>query len=234
MTCNQIVQPDLRRGFAIFTSRPLSLITALILAIVLCIISFLLLTFPVIAGYYYAVRHSKREEYFIDLNNIFRTAFFIFTGIKRFFIQSYILGIIGILLAIILLVIPLLPLQVAGEQGKFLSIVLQILWLPAFFLYGGVVLYDYPHLISTNNAIGSLRYALSEGKASFFKTLFVGFLILFPIPGVIFHLLMGLTYPFLVAWAVSVTDNNNEFPLKIRAKKEVTLKKCFFTFARWQ
>jgi hypothetical protein len=223
MEGQHLPQPNLRKGLEIFATRPLSLVASLILAVVISVVTFLLLTFPVIAGYYYAVRQSMREEYFIDLNNVFRTNSLVFSGIKRYFVQSYILGITGLIPAVGLLLVPLVPFEIGGEQWKWLSLILQILFLPAFFLAGAVVLYGYPCLIATNNAIGSLRYAISAGKAKLLKVLAVGFILLFPITGFIFHLLMILTYPLIVSWAVVVTADTSESLIEVKGKGEGVL-----------
>lgn len=92
ITSPHLPEPNLRQGLLIFSSRPFSLVAALILVIVIALVTFMILAFPVGAAYFYAVRQSKREEYFIDLNNILRTCGMVFRGIKRYFLQSYILG----------------------------------------------------------------------------------------------------------------------------------------------
>jgi hypothetical protein len=205
------------------------LVAALILAVILCVVSFTLLLFPAIAGYYYAVWQSKREEYFIDLNNIFRTTFLVFSGIRRFFVQSYLFGIIGLLPAALLFLAPILPWIVTGEETyTWIHLILQILWLPSFFLAGAVVLYGYPCLINTNSAIGSFRHALSIGKARPFKTLVLGFLLLFPIPGFVFHLLVVITYPLLVSWALSGTFDHSERLIRITEKEKPVLPEWLF------
>jgi hypothetical protein len=222
MSTAPLAEPRFRKGLEIFESRPLSLVAALIVAVVVCVVSFLLLFFPVIAAYFYAVRQSRREEYFIDLENVLRTSALIFAGIKRYFIQSYVLGILGLLPALALLLAPILPLELAGEEGQTMSLVLQILFLPAFFLMGSLVLYGYPYLIATNSAVGSIRYAVSKGKSKFFKVIALGFVLLIPIPGAIIHLLMGLTYPLLASWAVSDTADDTERLLPFEKKERTS------------
>ena len=69
----QLANPSLAKGWQIFGSRVVSLVGTLIVGVVVSVVSFMLLLFPVIAAYYYAVRESGREEYFIDLNTIGRT-----------------------------------------------------------------------------------------------------------------------------------------------------------------
>ena len=51
------------------------------MAIVVCVISFFLLTSPVITGYYFAVHPSRREEYFLDLVNTSRPPPFLLAGV---------------------------------------------------------------------------------------------------------------------------------------------------------
>jgi len=203
-------EPNLRQGLHIFASRPFSLVAALILVIVIFLGTFMVLVFPAIAAYFYAVRQSRREEYFIDLNNIVRTCGLVFGGIKRYFLQSYLLGIVGLLLPVALLLAPLVPLKMMGSEGKTLSLVLQVLYIPAFFLAGAVVLYGYPDLIATNDAIRSLRRAIASGRAKLWKVLALGFVLLCPLPGFVVHLLMVLSYPFIAAWAVSATADPTE------------------------
>jgi hypothetical protein len=219
MSNNQLALPNLRKGCEIYVSRPFSLTLALIAAVVICVVSFLLLTFPVIAGYYYAVRESRREEYFIDLNNVLRTTFFVFKGIRKYFIRSYVFGLLGFLPTFVLYFVPLIPYYRSGEEGIYLGAILQILWLPAFFLAGAMVLYGYPCLVATNNAIGSIRYALSAGKSKRLKMIAVGFVLLFPIPGIVFHLLMIFSYPLIVSWAVAATADTTESLIEIKWKK---------------
>ena len=191
-------------------SRPLSLVTALILAVLICLASFMLLTFPVIAGYYYAVRQSKREEYFIDLYNIFRTAFLVLGGIRKYFVQSYILGLTCLLPAAALYVAPVLPMATAGERGIYASLSLMLLWLPSFFLAGVTVFNGYPRLIATNDGIGSVRYAVSAGRAKPLLALARGFMLLYPLPGWILHWLMVFSYPLLTVWAIGAAADTTE------------------------
>ena len=197
--------PNWRGGARIFVSRPGSLVASLILAVVIWLASFTLLTFPVMAGYYYAVKQSKEEEYFIDLYNIYRTAFFFLRGIKRYFVQSYILGFTGILPALALYAAPVISLNIFSysKEGIIVSLVLMPLWLLAFFLTGAIILYGFPRLITTNNGFNSTCYAILVGKAKSFQTTAVGFMLLSPVPAVIIHGLMVFSYPFFTAWAVT-------------------------------
>jgi hypothetical protein len=78
-------QPNWRRELDAFLSRPVSLVAALIFAVTVCVVSFMLLTFPAIASFYYAVRHSRREDYFIDLPNVSRTASLVLVGMWEVF-----------------------------------------------------------------------------------------------------------------------------------------------------
>ena len=230
MESQTLPPPSLQIGLQIFITRSLSLIAAFIMAVVLCVISFFLLTLPVITGYYYAVRHSRREEYFIDMVNISRTTALLFQGIRRYFFQSYVFGIIGLLPVAVLFIAPVLPAIISPEKGLTLSLILQILWIPTFFLAGAVIFYGYPHLIATNSGMASFRYALTMGKAKPLATIGRGLLLLYPIPAALFHFLMVFSYPILVAWAVASTDDES-FKIKkeVVAPGEVTLKKLLLT-----
>jgi hypothetical protein len=128
------------------------------------------------------------------------------------------MGILGLVPPLLLLLAPILPLERAGEDGLTLSLILQILWLPAFFLMGSVVLYGYPCLIAGSSAIGSLRCAFSAGKSKVLKVMLLGFVLLVPITGAVFHLLMVLTYPVLASWAVSATADTTEVLLPVERK----------------
>lgn len=210
MASESLERPNLRKGLEIFASRPLSLVAALILGVIVCVASFMLLTPPVIAGYYYAVRNSGREEFFIDLPNITRTTSLVVTGIGRYFIPSYIVGFCGLLPALVLFIAPVLPASILGDDWMYAGIPLMILWLPAFFLMGVTVFNAYPRLIATNDSIDSIRYAFSVGKANPLIPIARGFMLLYPIPGWIIHFLMVFTYPVITAWAVSATGDTTE------------------------
>ncbi|NIO20774.1 MAG: hypothetical protein GTN76_08565, partial [Candidatus Aenigmarchaeota archaeon] len=138
--------PNFRKGLEIFVSRPISLIAALILSIVICLITFMLFTPPVIAGYYYAVKKSRREQYFIDLNNITITLASLFRGMENYFVQSYVFGIPAFLSVLFLYTIPLIGIGFGGESGMYIGTLLLILWLPAFFLSGIFIFQGYPYL----------------------------------------------------------------------------------------
>jgi hypothetical protein len=225
---NSSFQPSLSRGWDIFASRPLSLIVALILVIVVSVISFMLLFFPAVAGYYYAVSQSRREEYFIDLNNVFRTSFLVFRGIGRYLLSSYVLGLVGLLPAMFLYVCPILPYVLQGDEGLVAGIFLQILWIPAFFLTGAVVFYGFPHLIESNSGIASFGNALSAGKARPLNTFGRGFLLLSPLPGALVHFFMVFSYPILVAWAVATTGDTEEIKREISVAGRASLGKLLF------
>ena len=229
LRAEQPAQPNLSKGLQIFATRSLSLVVAFIMAVVICVISFFLLSFPVIAGYYYAVRYSRRERHFIDMENIMRTTFLVLRGIRVYFIQSYVFGLLGLLPIAILYFSPLLPWTLAGKQGMYWSLLLQLLWIPAFFLTGIVVFHGYPHLIATNNGIGSLRYAFAIGRSKPLPAIGRGFLLLYPLPAAIFHFLMVLSYPILVGWSLGATDDAEERKPEVRAQGEVTLAKVLLT-----
>jgi len=118
--------------------------------------------------------------------------------------------------------------MIADERGIYASLILQILWLPAFFLAGAIVFYGYPYLIATNNGIGSLRYALSAGKTKLFGTFARGFLLLFPLPAAIFHFFMVFSYPLLTAWAVATTGDTAEKKQEIHFEKRVSFGSIVF------
>jgi hypothetical protein len=203
-----LTTPSLQRGWEIFSSRPLSLVFAFIVAVVICVVSLFLLTFPVIAGYGYAVRQSRREKYFIDINAMLRTTALLFRGIKIYFGQSYVFGFLGILPTAILFFITVLPILTSTNQkALILSLALEILWVPAFFLAGAFVFFGYPYLIATNQGKDAIRYALSVGKSEPLATTGKGFLLLFPLPGWIIHFLMIISYPILASWAIAATDD---------------------------
>ncbi len=215
----EITQPNWRTGLEIFITRPLSLVGVLIVAVILIVISWMLLLLPAIASYYFAVKYSRREEYLIDLNSIFRTTGLFLRGIPTYFVQSYILGLIGLLPAAILFFIPVVPLYVAEDHtwAYYVSLVLLVLWVPALFLAGVTVFNGYPRLIVTNDGMDAIRYAVSEGKTNPLLALARGLLILSPIPGGILHFMMVLSYPWLTAWAVATSDDIEEIE---KAKKE--------------
>ncbi|MGD9347429.1 MAG: hypothetical protein PVH84_16305 [Candidatus Aminicenantes bacterium] len=230
MVTEALAKPSLQKGWEIFTSRPLSLIFTLIFAVVICVISFFLLTFPVIAGYGYAIRQSRREEYFIDLNAILRTISHLFQGIKRYFGQSYVFGFLGILPTVILFFIPIIPIMISTNQEAFImSLVLEILWIPTFFLAGAFMFYGYPHLVATNRGKDSIRYAFSMGKSKPLATMGKGFLLIFPFPGWIIHFFMIFSYPILASWAIASTDDPVGTHEDTLVRGQVTFAKLFLT-----
>jgi hypothetical protein len=170
----------------------------------------MLLTFPVIAGYYYAVRNSRREEFFIDLPNITRTTFLVLSGVGRYFVPSYIVGFCGLFPALFLFIAPVLPASILGDNWMYVGIPMMLLWLPAFFLMGVTVFNAYPRLIAANDSIDSIRYAFSVGRANPLISIARGFMLLYPIPGWIIHFLMVFSYPIITAWAVSATGDTTE------------------------
>lgn len=183
--------------------RPVSLVVALLVAVVAAVVSFMLLLFPLIAGYYYAVRESGREEFFIDLPNVLRTLGLLWVGVRTYFLQSYVLGILGLLGPALLFVAPVLPLELYGKEAASLSLGLQVLYVPASFLFGGVLIFGYPELLVTGSAVQALRHGIVGAWHRPFFTTVMGFLILFPVTGFVFHLLMVFTYPLLVAYALT-------------------------------
>ncbi|MFC1895955.1 hypothetical protein ACFL0Q_04770 [Thermodesulfobacteriota bacterium] len=217
----QIQNPSLKTGLEIYISRAISMVSTLIIAIVIFIISFMLLIFPLITSFYFAVSQSKREEYLIDLNNVLRTISFFFKGIKHYFFHSYILGFLGLIPPIILILLPVFILEYGGKDYLMLCLTLQIMWLPAFFLFGSVLLYGYPFLLVSNSGFQSFRYAISKGKSHKLLVVAIGFIILFPIPGILFHLLMVFSYPILAACAVSRTADTDAILVKLPERERL-------------
>lgn len=228
MAVNSLPQPSLLRGWDIFSTRPLSLIAALIVAVTVSVISFFLLFFPAVAGYYYAVSQSRREEFFIDLNNVFRTALLVFRGMGRYFLQSYLLGLLGLLPAVILYLCPILPYMLQGDKGMVVGLFLQVLWIPSFFLAGAVIFYGYPYLIETNRGLISLRNSLSMGKAKPWGTFGRGFLLLSPIPGAVVHFFMVFSYPIIVSSAVAGAGDTEEINREIFVEGRVAPRNLLF------
>lgn len=225
MDHEEIAQPNWRTGLEIFITRPLSLVGVLIIAVVLSVMSWMLLLLPTIAAYCFAVKHSRKEEYFIDLNSILRTVGLFLSGIPRYFVQSYILGLTGLVPAVILFFVPIVPIMVAEDHAwaYYVSLLLLALWIPALFLAGATVFNGYPRLIVTNNGIDAIRYAVSEGKAKPLLALARGSLILSPIPGLIFHFLMVLSYPWLTAWAIATSADIEDIEEKKRGAEGISM-----------
>ncbi len=217
-----MAQPSLRRGWAVFTSRPLSLIACLIVAVVVSVVSFLLLALPAIAGYYYAVRQSRGEECFIDLAAVLATLHQFFVGMRRHFWKAWGLGFVGLLVPLGLLILPVLLEEFAGVRSPYLLLALMIPWLPALFLTGAVVLFAYPHLVTCSEG-SALRYALSTARTRPLLTLAVGILLLFPVPGIVFHLLMVFSYPLLVASSLGIVEDEDRQQRGIPLRGQVTL-----------
>jgi hypothetical protein len=189
-----------------------------------------MLALPVIAGYYYAVRNSRREEYFIDLNNIFATLGHVFVGIRRYFWKSYWLGFVGLLVPVALLILPAVLWQVTGKPLLYPGLALAILWLPAFFLAGAIVLYGYPYLMARPDG-SAVRYALSGARKRPFLTAGIGVLLLFPIPAFVFHLLMVFSYPILVASSLGIAGDMGTPEAIGLGAQEVTLGQLGVAFA---
>jgi hypothetical protein len=201
-----LTRPDWRTGLGIFGSRALSLVAALILAICISLGSFMLLALPAIAGYYYAVRHSKAERYFIDFPTIVRTAGLVVAGMAKCFGGSYVVGLTLLVPAWALLLAPVLTWSLLSDESMYAGLPLMVLWLPSFFLMGVALFNAYPYLVATNDSIGAVRYAVTTARREPGAAFVRGCIILFPVPGLIIHFLMALSYPIIAAWAVSETD----------------------------
>ncbi len=206
MTLAHFKRPDLKTGFKAFASRPLSLTITLILGVVVSVISFLLLLFPVVPAYYYAVAESRREEFFIDLPNVVRTVTLLFKGIKKYFVQSYLLAFMALLPALALFVLPLIPLYLYENEGLGISLFLQLIWIPVFLFFGSLLLFGYPQLVVSNNAVLAFKSTVAGIKRAPLLVFILGFLTLVPFTAFVFHLFMVFTYPILAGWAMSAVS----------------------------
>lgn len=201
---------SLRTGWTIFATRPISMVATVILAVCLFVVSLGILAFPLIPAFYFAVRESRGERFFIDLERVLETMGNLFRGIRRHFFASFVVGILGLLMATGLLVTPTLVMR-EGAPAYLLG--LQILLLPAFFWGGAVLLHAYPRLTEGNGGFAALRYALSEGRRKPLSAFLVGFLVLFPVTGALFHLLMVFSYPILVGAALGRMPDSDELAI---------------------
>jgi hypothetical protein len=192
------------------------MVATVIFAVCLFVVSLGILAFPLVPAFYYAVRNSQSERFFIDLERVLESMGNLLSGIRRHFFSSFVVGISGLLVAVGLLIAPVLALR---EETAALALGLQVLLIPAFFWGGAVLLFAYPCLLRTNGGFRSLRYALTEGRKRPFLSLLVGFLILFPVSGAFFHLLMVFSYPIFVAAALGEASDSAQ--LATRKKQEV-------------
>jgi hypothetical protein len=151
-------------------------------------------------------------------------------SIRRYFWKSYWLGLVGLLVPVALLISPAVLWEVKGEPLLYPGLALAILWLPAFFLAGAIVLYGYPYLVAEPDG-SAVRYALSSAKTRPLLTAGIGFLLLFPIPGFVFHLLMVFSYPILVASSLGIAADMGTPEARVRGAQEVTLGKLGFALA---
>lgn len=202
---DDLPSPSLTTGWAIFASRPISMVANVIFAVCLFVVSLGILALPLIPAFYFAVRNSKRERFFIDLERVLGSMGNLLGGIKKYFFPSFVVGVFGLLVAVGLLVAPVLALR---EGTTAFAFGLQVLFIPAFFWGGAVLLYGYPCLLRTNRGYRSLQYAFSEGRRRPLLTVLAGFLVLFPITGAVFHLLMVFSYPVFVAAAVGEASDS--------------------------
>jgi hypothetical protein len=219
----QLAPPSLEAGWRIFATRPISLVAALVVATIVSLVSFLLLLFPAVAGYFYAVRESRREEYFIDLNNIARMIGNLFAGIKGYFWPSYPVGLLGIVFPLFLMVLPVL----GWEEGHSLSrfrLLMLFLWIPACWILGSIILYGYPYMVIVRRGFASLRHGLESGRRHPTLAFSLGFLICFPITAFFFHLLMVFSYPILAGSALGIAAELGSERRKAETQlQEVTL-----------
>ena len=215
-----LARPSLRLGWAIFASRPISLVAALIVAVVLLVTSFGLLAPPILAGYYHAVRASRRERFLIDLERVLGAVGELFRGIGRHFGRSYLLALGGLLVPLALMLAPAVLLELRGPGAAGWAIALQVLFLPAFAVAGATLLHAVPALVSTDaGTLAAARHALAAARRRPWPSLAVGFLFLFPIPGVLIHLLMVFSYPLLAASAVAATGDESQVVIPPRTPR---------------
>jgi hypothetical protein len=210
--------PSLHVGWRIFATRPVSLVLTLVLAVVVGVLSFGLLVLPAVAAYYHAVRRSRREGFFIDLEAVVALAGHFLRGLVRLFLRGWIVGIFGLLLPVALLLLPALALDRQASAAPILAMGSLLLFVPAFFWAGSVLLHGYPALAADATAFASLRHALSAGRGRPLQATAVGFLVLFPVTGALFHLLMVFSYPILVAAAVATTSDEERIELQAPAR----------------
>lgn len=207
----ELPSPSIRAGWLIFATRPVALVVTLIVCVVLVLVSFGTLAFPVIAAFYHTTRQSKRERYFIDLERVVGMLAGLGRGMRRHFFQSYVIGILGLAAAIALLVVPVL---LVDHPSASMALLIELLFLPAFFWSGATLLHAYPCLIETGSAGQALAHAWREGRRRPLRALGVGFLVFFPIPGALFHLLMVFSYPILAASSLGVAGDSAPITLR--------------------
>jgi len=183
-------------------ARPRSLVGALITSVVISVASFFLLLPPVIAGYYFAVAGGLEGESELYREDPGLASGLVFAGIRRYFFASYAVATFGLLLPLVLLVGPVLPWTVFGEEWRHIAPLSVALAVPAFLVVGSVVLFGYPRLLVTRSAREAIRYTLRAATGRPMTSLVLGFLLLFPISGFVVHVLMVLTYPLIAATAV--------------------------------
>lgn len=193
---------SVRDGWAVFMARPRSLVGALITSVVISVASFFLLLPPAIAGYYFAVAGGLESEADLFREDPGRASGLVFAGVRRYFFPSYVVATFGLLIPLVLLVGPVLPWTVSGEEWRGLAPLSIALAIPAFLVAGSVVLYGYPRLLVTRSAREAVRYTIRAAIGRPFASLVMGFLLLFPITAFVVHVLMVITYPFIVATAV--------------------------------
>ena len=204
----------LKAGFLVFATRPVSMVATLVLAVAASVISLGLLFFPAIAGFYLAVRESRREEFFIDLENVVRTVGIFFKGMQAFALGAWVLGLFGIVVSIVLLVIPVIPSIEETPAGYELGLRLSFLFIPAFWLMGSVLIHGFPNLVRGAGGWRSITTSLKHGVRTPFLALFIGFLVLFPMTGFFFHIFMIFTYPIFVGWVLARDRQLQLEPLK--------------------
>lgn len=183
-------------------ARPRSLVGALITSVVISVASFFLLLPPVIAGYYFAVAGGLEGELDVYREDPGGAGGLLFAGMRRYFLPSYVVATFGLLLPLALLIGPVLPWTVSGQEWQSLAPLSVVFALPAFLVLGSVVLFGYPRLLVTRSAVEAILYTLRAARRRPLISLVLGFLLLFPITGFVVHVLMVITYPLIVATAI--------------------------------
>ncbi len=153
--------PSIRAGWSIFATRPIAFVVTLIVWVVLVVVSFGILALPVIAAFYHAARHSERECFFIDLERVGGMLADLGRGLRRYFFQSYVIGILGLAAAIALLAVPVL---LVDHPSAGMALLIELLFLSAFFWSGATLIHAYPCLIETGSAGKALGHAWREGR----------------------------------------------------------------------
>jgi len=189
MGAERAIGPSWNRGWVIFTTRPITLAVTLVVAVIASVISMGLLFFPAIVGFHHAIRYGRREMQFIDLAVIANTIGLFFQGVGRDFVGAWVLGITGSALPVALFVLPVVPLYRPEATISAWNFLLMLLWIPSSILLGAVLLYGFPNLVEQGHGASALRETFFQGRSHKLLAFTIGFLLVFPVTGFIFHLL---------------------------------------------